>query len=107
MEIKINQPSRALLLSIKQRKRGNMEKDGQIISWDDAVQLVTIPFEDSKGQARKYSIAPDCVNDILQQLKPLHWGAVVELKFKDNLVIDVQLVDDVMSSFFMNEEIEL
>ena len=90
-----------LLTAIKFRKAGQMEKDGKLLTWDDAVQIILLPFEEEKN-IRKYTVEPSCVEAIHQKLKPIHWGCFVEADISNNKVMDITIIEDVLKHFYEN-----
>lgn len=90
-----------LLLNIKLRKAGSMEKDGKQVVWDDAHQITYVPFEEERN-IKKATIKPSCVDEIVKKLDSVHWGALIELELSNNLVTDVVVVEDVLADFYEN-----
>lgn len=107
MIINNNERIRLLLCNIKEREPGSMEKDGKEITWDAAVQLVGIPWEDTRGLTQKFTIEPDCVDDIVQKLEAVHWGCIVDLSLSNKKVVDLKIVEDVMLPIYRNEPIDI
>lgn len=92
-----------LLVAIKNRPAGEMEKNGKVITWESRKQLHILPFE-SDREIRKYSIAPSKEDFIIQQLEMVHWGALIELELgQKNEVIDITVVSDVLKDFYESE----
>lgn len=98
---------RLMLCNIKEREAGSMDKDGKEIVWDAAVQLVGIPWEDTRASAQKFTIEPDCVDDIVRKLDAVHWGCVVELFLSNKKVVDLEIVEDVMLPIYRNEPVNI
>lgn len=88
-----------LLAGFKFRKAGQMDKDGKLISWGDAHQIILLPFEDEKG-LRKYTVDPICVDEISKKLEAVHWGCLIEMDISNNLVTDVTVIEDVLNDFY-------
>lgn len=96
-----SQEVRGLLVKVGLRPAGSMEKDGKTIQWEDVTQIVILPFESDRNLA-KYTIAPDCANGIIQLLDDVHWGCFVELVFSGRQVVDVRVLEDILSPFYGN-----
>ena len=102
-----NNSARIVLLNLKERTAGSMEKDGKSISWNDAIQIVGIRWEDLNGQARKYTVSPSHVKEISRQLEPVHWGAVIELTLENRQVTGIDVISDVMAELYADEPISM
>ena len=79
-----------------------MNKDGNIIKWEERHQLVILAFE-SDREIRKYSISPSYKDDILNGLEAIHWGCLVELELKNKEVCSVSIVKDSLADIYESE----
>lgn len=90
--------TRGFLLDAKYRKAGQMEKEGKTIQWEDGYLIYILPFEDTR--VFKYTVHPDCVDQIEHTLEQVHWGAFVELDFSNRQVISLTLLNDILINFY-------
>lgn len=102
-----NNSAKIVLLNFKERAAGSMEKDGKTVTWDTAIQIVGINWEDLNGQVRKFTVSPSRVKEISKQLEPVHWGAVIELTLDNRQVTAVNVLADVMASLYAEKTIDL
>lgn len=102
-----NNSAKIVLLNFKERAAGSMEKDGKTVTWDTAIQIVGINWEDLNGQVRKFTVSQNRVKEISKQLEPVHWGAVIELTLENRQVTAVDIISDVMAELYNNEPINL
>ncbi|MCB6415745.1 hypothetical protein LI221_11845 [Faecalimonas umbilicata] len=103
MITKRSQGTKGLLVKAGFRPAGKMDKDGKTISWEDAYQIVLLPFEEDKG-VKKYTIDSNYTDEIMAKLETIHWGCLVELEFANKKVIALNIVDDVLKNFYEAEE---
>lgn len=94
--------TRGLLIELKHRKAGQMtdEKTGKPITWDEADQIVILPFDSTKGYLQKTSLDPAASVKIQAKLADAHWGAVVELTIDNRTVTDVEVLLDALAAFY-------
>ena len=94
--------NRGLLVALKHRNVGSMKSPttGELVTWDEADQIVIIPWDSTKGETQKYTISPDYLPKLRQVLADAHWGAVVDLTLEDRQVVGVELVHDAMASLY-------
>lgn len=102
-----NENIRLCLFNIREREAGSMDKDGKKINWDAAVQLVGIPWEDTNGATRKYTIEPSHVDEISTILEAVHWGCIVDISISQKQVVSLRVVEDVMLPVYANEPVTL
>lgn len=96
-----------LVIAVKHRKAGSMERDNKTITWNERFQVVLISFEGENERAiRKYSINPEHEKKILQTLDSIHWGCLVELDLENGEIISLTVVEDILKDFY-ESEIEL
>lgn len=102
MILRKNQNAGGLLLKFGFRPAGTMQNDnGELVNWEDAYQLVILPFEEDK-HLRKYNISPECVDEISAILEPIHWACLVDLEISNKLVVGVTIVEDCLANFYAN-----
>ena len=83
----------------KLRNKGSAEINGKIVEWESAYQIVILPFGDTKGNIRKYSVLESECERIKSILEDVNWGAYISLDFAGNKVSDVIINDDWYSSY--------
>lgn len=97
-----NENIRLILFNIRNREAGSMEKNGKEITWDSAVQLIGVPWEDTNGATRKYNIEPSHIKEISTVLEAVHWGCIVDISISQKQVVSLEVVEDVMLPFYEN-----
>ena len=96
-----------LLLAVKHRKAGSMERENKVIEWADRYQIVLLSFEGENERAiRKYSISPSYEKNILKGLDLVHWGALLEIELDSSEIVSLTVVSDILKDFY-ESEIEL
>ncbi len=88
-----------LLLDDKLRQKGSAEINGKTVEWESAYQIVILPFGDTKGNIRKYSVLESECDRIKSILEEINWGTYVCLEFAGNKVSDVAIYQDWYASY--------
>lgn len=83
-----------LLINVKMREAGSMEKDGKKIEWGEADQLILLPLENPTGKIMKLNMSPTCAKSIYEATKDVCWGALVEVGTDGRHAVSVTILAD-------------
>lgn len=87
-----------LLLNTKHRDPGSMEKEGKLIQWGDADQLVLLPLESATGKIMKINMNPDFAKIIYSITNDVCWGALVEVETDGRHAVSIEILSDWLSA---------
>ena len=96
-----NDAVKGLLLDLRLRKAGDgVDNTGKKFSWDDAWQIVFLPFEEE--QTKKLTVDDEAVDEIVKVIDDVCWGALIELSLTDKKVSSIKLLDDCLKNYYDN-----